>query len=61
MRQNNVDSQNRELPTNVLALLLVTTRRPQSEWREGDTIGTIGQPCPAALQQFSDDDWCAAA
>jgi hypothetical protein len=58
MPQNNVDSQNRELPTNILALLLVTTRRPQSEWREGDTIG---QPCPAALQQFSDDDWCAAA
>ena len=27
MRQNNVDFQNRELPTNVLALLLVTTRR----------------------------------
>ena len=27
MRQNNVDFQNRELPTNILALLLVTTRR----------------------------------
>jgi hypothetical protein len=27
MRQNNVDFQNRELRTNVLALLLVTTRR----------------------------------
>ena len=27
MHQNNVDFQNRELPTNVLALLLVTTRR----------------------------------
>jgi len=27
MHQNNVDLQNRELPTNVLALLLVTTRR----------------------------------
>ena len=26
MHQNNVDFQNRELPTNVLALLLVTTR-----------------------------------
>ena len=26
MRQNNVDFQNRELPTNILALLLVTTR-----------------------------------
>jgi len=27
MRQHNVDFQNRELPTNILALLLVTTRR----------------------------------
>jgi hypothetical protein len=27
MRQNKVDFQNRELPTNILALLLVTTRR----------------------------------
>ena len=27
MHQNNVDFQNRELPTNILALLLVTTRR----------------------------------
>jgi hypothetical protein len=27
MRQNNVDFQNRELRTNILALLLVTTRR----------------------------------
>ena len=27
MRQNDVDFQNRELPTNILALLLVTTRR----------------------------------
>ena len=27
MRQNNVDFQNRELPTNILARLLVTTRR----------------------------------
>ena len=27
MRQNNVDFQNRELQTNILALLLVTTRR----------------------------------
>ena len=26
MRQNNVDFQNRELPTNILARLLVTTR-----------------------------------
>jgi hypothetical protein len=53
MRQN-IDFQNRELPTNILALLLVTTRRPQSEWREGDTIGSpeqSGEPCPATLQQ----------
>ena len=27
MRQNDVDFQNRELPTNILARLLVTTRR----------------------------------
>ena len=27
MRENNVDFQNRGLPTNILALLLVTTRR----------------------------------
>ena len=64
MRQNNVDFQNRELPTNILALLLVTTRRPQSEWRPGDTVlspAQSGQLYPAALQQLSDDDWSAAA
>jgi ssRNA-specific RNase YbeY (16S rRNA maturation enzyme) len=64
MRQNNVDFQNRELPTNILALLLVTTRRPQSEWRLGDTVLSpeqSGRLCPAALQQLSDDDWSAAA
>jgi hypothetical protein len=31
MRQNNVDFQNRELRTNILALLLVTTRRVTSD------------------------------
>jgi ssRNA-specific RNase YbeY (16S rRNA maturation enzyme) len=64
MRQKNVDFQNRERPTNILALLLVTTRRPQSEWRLGDTVLSperSGQLCPAALQQLSDDDWSAAA
>jgi hypothetical protein len=33
MHQNNVDFQNRELPTNVLALLLVTTRTPDDTQR----------------------------
>ena len=33
MRQNNVDFQNRELPNNSLALLLVTTRTPDDTQR----------------------------
>ena len=33
MRQNDVDFQNRELPTNSLALLLVTTRTPDDTRR----------------------------
>ena len=53
MRQINVDFQNRELPTNILARLLVTTRRPQSEWREGDTV--------LSPEQSGDDEWRAAA
>ena len=55
MRQINVDVQNRELPTNILALLLVTTRRPQSEWHLGDTV------CHTDSQQSSDVDWREAA
>jgi hypothetical protein len=50
--------------TNILALLLVTTRPPQSEWRLGDTVCSPEQSdqlCPADLQQISDDDWRAAA
>ena len=53
MRQN-IDFQNRELPTNILALLLVTTRRPQSEWRLGDVVGSPEQSSAAT-------DWRAAA
>ena len=53
MRENNIDFQNKELPTNILALLLVTTRRPQSEWRIGDTVCS---PQQSDQHQF-DDDW----
>jgi hypothetical protein len=43
MRQNNVDFQNRELPTNILALLLVTTRRvtPDDTQRHQEQTATI--------------------
>ena len=36
MGQNNIDFQNRELPTNILALLLVTTRRHADGSRHPD-------------------------
>jgi hypothetical protein len=64
IQMNNFDFQSRELPTNILALLLVTTRRPQSEWRPGDTVLSpeqSSQLCPAGSQQLSADDWSAAA
>jgi hypothetical protein len=47
MRQNNVDFQNRELRTNILALLLVTTRRVTSD----DTQRHQEQTAVAPLNQ----------
>jgi hypothetical protein len=52
MRQT-IDFQNQQ-PTNILAQLLVTTRRPQSEWRIGDVVGS-------PQQSSQRDDWRAAA
>ena len=48
MRQNNVDFHNRELPTNILALLLVTTRRVTPD----DTQRHQEQTAIAPLNQF---------
>jgi hypothetical protein len=52
MRQT-IDFQNEQL-TNILAQLLVTTRRPQSEWRIGDVVGS-------PEQSSQHDHWSAAA
>ena len=46
MGQNNVDFQNRELPTNSLALLLVTTRTPDDTRRHQE------QTAIAPLDQY---------
>ena len=50
MGQNNIDFQNRELPTNILALLLVTTRRYDAS---RDPVATV---LPKADQPHSTSD-----
>ena len=47
MRQNNVDFHNKDLPTNILALLLVTTRRDTPD----DTQQHQEQTAIASLNQ----------
>jgi hypothetical protein len=43
MRQNNVEFLNRKLPTNILALLLVTTRRDTQRHQEQTALAPLKQ------------------
>jgi hypothetical protein len=47
MRESNVDFQNRELPTDILALLLVTTRRvtPDDAQRHQEQTAIVLRHC----------------